>query len=217
MPRARATSSSRASSASDGPLRLRLTICASASTAKCSARARLSVSQTVTIGATSRCQQARRPSSRARGATPAMPMPLSAMAAMIPATAVPCSSGRSARSVTKLRASTTCPARSGCIVSIRLSTTATRTPRPCTTLWSVFRCQASAVGCAGSSGSARAADASTGRPWAWNRLTGWAPATPGSLLSAADTVASDWPSGTDMMKQSTPSNGIGQSSTSANP
>ena len=51
-----------------------------------------SVSHTVAAPRRVACQHARRPSRRAPGATPAIPMPLSALAAMMPATPVPCCS-----------------------------------------------------------------------------------------------------------------------------
>ena len=89
MPRASATSIKAPSRRSAGPLRLRLTIWAPCSMGPaCSALA--SVVLLHSVDPASCCQQARSASSRARGATPTMPMPLSARAAISPATAVPC-------------------------------------------------------------------------------------------------------------------------------
>ena len=57
--------------------------------------------------------------------SPAIPMPLLGMAAMSPATAVPWPSGSGVSSPEKFFPTTTLPARSGWLVSMSVSTTAT--------------------------------------------------------------------------------------------
>ena len=56
---------------------------------------------------------------------PAIPMPLLGVAAMRPATAVPCPSGSGVLSPEKLAPTMTLPARSGWVASTSVSTTAT--------------------------------------------------------------------------------------------
>ncbi len=91
--------------------------------------------------------------SRARGATPAMPIPLSARAAMTPATPVPCCSAALAWTRTKSLLIATWPIRSGWAPSTLLSITATRTPRPVAIWCNSARRQARAAGWAAKSGS----------------------------------------------------------------
>jgi hypothetical protein len=158
MPRARAVSIRVCSRRSGGPPRLRLMTRASLVTAKCSALPSVKLLQRVSWRVIS--QQARKAISLACGAMPAMPRPLPACAAMMPATAVPWLSAASGKATsTKFWRSASWPARSGWLASTPLSTTATITLRPVLARCSSARRQVCAAGCKGSSGSPRRSSA----------------------------------------------------------
>ena len=156
IPRDKAMSRSRSSSRSRGPPRLKLITWAFSSSANCSAFATVKLLQKAAASPdAAACQQARRARNFAWGAIPAIPMPSSARAAMMPAIAVPCHSATSWRPSTKFRATATCPVRSGWLTSTPVSISATRTRLPVVILCSSPRCQSLALGCSGYNGSRR--------------------------------------------------------------
>jgi hypothetical protein len=137
VPRSTAFPIRRASNGSGGPPRLKFRICASPAMAKSSARASAQLLHTVSMAVGARCQHALAARISASGATPKIPMWLSASAAMTPATAVPCMSSPNVRSPpwTNVAVLTIRPSRSGCAVWTPVSTSAILTPLPVAQRW----------------------------------------------------------------------------------
>ena len=110
-----------------GTARLRLITFVFWSSANWSALASVKLLQTARLPSTGVCQQARSAINTDCGATPTIPTPSSARAAMMPATAVPCVSATASLPSTKFRAIATRSRRSGWSRSTPESISATRT------------------------------------------------------------------------------------------